>query len=86
MLIARLRAEAVGETFDFPDLGITWLANEDIVCAITEEGEVLMAGDVFYATVVLLWSMVMGAAEIEGVDPSEIVAKLALGLARHEPA
>lgn len=86
MLIARLGAEAAEEEFSEELLGIHWLANKDMVCAETEEGEFLLAGDFLYAAIVLLWSMVVGSAEANGQDTADIVSRLALGLASHEPA
>lgn len=85
MLMARLGAEATGLPFCEEELGISWQPNDDILCATTEDGLQLLAGDFLYAAIVLLWSMVMGSAEASDTPPAEVVSRLALGLASHEP-
>lgn len=86
MLIARLRSEAAYEPFDFGEIGVTWLATDDVICATTDSGELLRLGDVFYAAIVMLWSLVIAHADATGEHPVDIVAQLGIGVAQHDPS
>lgn len=86
MLLARLRSEAAHEDLHFEELGITWLAPDDLICATTDAGHVIRMGDLVLAALVLLWSQVLDTADIEGVGPEVVIARLGLGLLSMEPA
>lgn len=85
LLVARLRSEAAYEPFFLEDLGVDWLVTEDLVCATTDTGESIRLGDMLYAAIVMMWSLVVAQADETCTPPIEIVAQLGLGLASHEP-
>ena len=84
MLVARLRSEASQQEFDFADLGITWVQNNDPICATVDDGTMIRTSDLLYANVVLMWTLVIDRATYEGVEAAEIVNRLGLGLADME--
>lgn len=85
MLTARLRSEAVQEDFSFEDLGIEWLITDDVICARTDMGDDIRLGDLFYASIVMLWSMIVSYAADTGQHPLHVVGQLGIGLAQNEP-
>lgn len=86
MLVARLRSEAAYEPFDFEEIGVTWLATDDVICATADTGELMRLGDVFYAAIVMLWSLVLAHAEETDTSPMQVISDLGLGLALHDPS
>jgi hypothetical protein len=85
MLVARLHAEAANIPFDVKDVGWTWLTADDAVCAVADDGTELRQGDVLYAAVVLLWSMVVSCADSQARPIDAVIAQLGLGVASNEP-
>lgn len=85
LLIARARSEAAGDEFDLEELGITWIEVDNLVCAFTDSGAAISVGDILHASIVLLWSAISAASDYGSASPAEIVARLGLGLAAHEP-
>lgn len=86
MLVARLRSEAAFEPFDFEELGVTWLATDDVICASADTGEQMRLGDIFYAAIVMLWSLVIAHAEETGEHPLDVISQLGIGLALNDPS
>lgn len=86
MLVARLRSEAAYEPFNFEDIGVTWLATDDVICATADTGELMRLGDVFYAAIVMMWSLVVAHAEETGEHPLDVIGQLGIGLALHDPS
>lgn len=86
MLVARLGAEANGTELAFSQIGMTWMDIPDQVCAVTDDGVDILTGELVYAAMVMLWSIILDRAEEEGVEPSMILADLGLNLAKVEPS
>jgi hypothetical protein len=87
MLIAWLRAQAVGDTLDYASVGIEWLETPDQTVACTDGAVDIKISDIFYASLMLLWSVVQQEADLlDEATAEEAVARLGLGLAHIEPS
>lgn len=86
MLVARLRSEAAFEPFDFDDIGVRWLATDDVVCAVNDSGDQMRLGDVFYAAIVMMWSLVVAHAAETDQAPLDVIGQLGIGLALNDPS
>lgn len=87
MFVARMRAEANQEIFEFDDIGMTWLPDlngDDPVVAVVDDYP-LTAGDFVRAALVMLWSMLLETAQFQDLDPGALVTQLGLSLAQYEP-
>lgn len=85
LLVARLRSEAAREWFSFEEIGMIWQETNDPVVVTTDAGHEIRASDLFYGSMVLLWSLVNAHALRNSVDVSAVVADLGLHLAAAEP-
>lgn len=85
-MVARLRAEAAGEKFQPEDIGMKFSPLGDAPTATVDGEMVISSMDFIRASLLLLWSMVMDAAESMGEDPGTIVTALGVSLAEHDPA
>lgn len=88
MYVARLRAEANQELFDFDDISMIWLPDMhgvDPIIAQDWDGNPVTAGDFIRAGLVMMWSMVVEQAALAGLEPAVLVTQLGLSLAQYEP-
>lgn len=85
MFVARLRAEASQEVFEFGQIGMRWVPTGDPVVAVTEDEVMLRAGDFVRAALVMLWSLLIEHGEADLVDPAVLVTRLGISLAQYEP-
>jgi hypothetical protein len=87
MFVARMRAEANQEMFEFDDIGMLWLPDldgEDPIVADVD-GRPISAGDFVRAALVMMWSMLLETAQLQDLDPGALVTQLGLSLAQYEP-